>query len=143
MFVGTAMLWSDFSLEVKHLSRKCSDKYPKIEDGITEQAISFWFYVGGFKPTKMEMEVSCLFCVSEVSCLICVSEVMTALVTSYYGRQSIAKLIAQPYFTTIDWLLIALSVWNVLMFLKLVELIHHEFKKQILKFPLEHFRQNS
>ena len=52
---------------------------------------------GFFKPTKMEREVSCLFCVSEVSCLFCVSEVTTLLVTSYYGRQSIAKLTAQPY----------------------------------------------
>ena len=53
-----------------------------------------------FKPIKIGKEVSCLFCVSEV---------MTPLVTSYYGRQTIAKLTAQPYFMIIDWLLIALS----------------------------------
>ena len=45
----------------------------------------------------------------EVSCLFCVSEMITPLVTSYYGRQSIAKLTAQPYFMIVDWLLIALS----------------------------------
>ena len=72
-----------------------------------------------FKPTKMGREVSCLFRVSEV---------MTALVTSYYGRQSIAKLIAQPYFTTIDWLLIALShTVPVLNLIINVELIHLYF----------------
>ena len=53
-----------------------------------------------FKPTKMGREVSCLFCVSEV---------MTPLVTSYCGGQLTVKLTAQPYFMTIDWLLIALS----------------------------------
>ena len=52
------------------------------------------------KPTKMGREASCLFYVSDV---------MTALVTSYYGRQSIAKLTAQLYFMIIAWLLIALS----------------------------------
>ena len=57
---------------------------------------------------------------TEVFCLFCVSEVMTPLVTSYYGRQSIEKLTAQPYVMVIDWLLIALphtvqSVQNVLM----------------------------
>ena len=56
---------------------------------------------GGFKPTKMGTEVSCPFCVSD--------EVMNSLVTSYYGRQSIEKLTAQPYVMIIDWLLIALS----------------------------------
>ena len=58
--------------------------------------VSAW----GFKPRKMGTEVSCLFCVSEV---------MTSLVTSYYGRQSVEKLTAQPYVMIIDWLLIALS----------------------------------
>ena len=60
----------------------------------------------------MGTEVSCPFCVSD--------EVMNSLVTSYYGRQSIEKLTAQPYVMIIDWLLIALShtvqsVENVLM----------------------------
>ena len=45
----------------------------------------------------------------EVSCPFCVSEMITPLVTSYYGRQSIEKLTAQPYFMIVDWLLIALS----------------------------------
>jgi len=80
-----------------------------------------WCYV---KPTKMRREVSCLFCAAKV---------MTTLVTSYSGwRNLIAKLTAQPYFGIIAWLLIALShtvqsVWNLLMFLKLVEMIHLAF----------------
>ena len=96
-----------------------------------------------FKPTKMGREVFCLFRVSEV---------MTALVTWYYGKQSIAKLTAQPYFMVIAWLLIALShtvqsVWNLLMFSKLVELmIHLEFFfffNFYFKFLLEHFRHQN
>ena len=88
----------------------------------------------------------------EVSCFFRVSEVMTPLVTSYNGRRSIAKLIAQPYFI-IDWLLIALSrtiqsVCNLLMFLKLVELIRlyfilFYFFKFYFLFPLEHFRHQN
>ena len=70
---------------------------------------------------------------------------MTALVNFYYGRQS--KLTAQPYLMIIAWLLIPLShtvqsVWNLLMFLKLVELIHLEFLLFFIfyfKFPSEHF----
>ena len=89
-----------------------------------------------FKPTKMGREISCLFRVSEA---------MTAVVKSYYGRQS--KLTAQPYFMIIARLLIPLShtvqsVWNLLMFLKLVELIHLEFFLFFIFyfiFPLEHF----
>ena len=95
-----------------------------------------------FKPIKLGREVSCLFRVSEV---------MTALVTSYYGRQSIAKWTVQPYFMIIAWLLIALShtvqsVWNLLMFLKLMELIHLEFFSFFsfyFKFLLEHFRHQN
>ena len=70
--------------------------------GWHQQVISVWFQHGvkPFKSTKMGTEVSCLFCVSEV---------MTSLVTSYYGRQSVEKLTAQPYVMIIDWLLIALS----------------------------------
>ena len=65
-------------------------------------------------------------------CRFCDSQVMTLSVTSYDGRQLIAKLTEQPYFMIIDWLLIALtrtiqSVCNLLMFLKLVELIHLDF----------------
>ena len=76
--------------------------------------VSIWV----FKPTKGGREVSRLFCVSEV---------MTPLVTSYCGRQLTEKLTAQFHLMVIDWLLIALShmvqsVWNLLMFLKLVEL---------------------
>ena len=48
--------------------------------------------------------------------------------------QSVAKLTVQPCFMIIDWLLIFLllshmaqSVWNLLMFLKLVALIHLDF----------------
>ena len=48
------------------------------------------------------------------------------MVASYYGRQSIAKLTAQPYFMIIDWLLIALShtVQSVLNLIINVELIY-------------------
>ena len=45
----------------------------------------------------------------EAYCLFCVTELMTTLVSSYYGRQSIAKLTAEPYFMIITWLLIALN----------------------------------
>ena len=97
MFVGTAMLWSNFPHNlcvllqveiVSTLSRKCSDNAPKLRMA----SISHLFLVSAwvFKPTKMGREVSCLFCVSD-------------------GRQLIAKLTAQPYFVIIYWLQIALS----------------------------------
>ena len=59
-------------LQVKHLSRKCSDEYPKTEDGITEQVISFWFHVGVLSPQKWKGKflvsfVSLKFLVSFVS----------------------------------------------------------------------------
>jgi len=59
----------------------------------------FLFSAWVLKPTKMGREVVLFF----------VSEVITALVTSYYGRQTFAKLTAQSYFMIIAWLLIALS----------------------------------
>ena len=66
-------------------------------------------------------------------------------------KASIAKVTAQPYFMIIALLMIALShtvqsVWNLLMFLKLMELVHLEFFFFFifyLKFPLEHFRHQN
>ena len=107
MFVGTAMLLSNFphNLCVLLLAeivstwvRNARTNTPKLRMASTSHLflVSAW----DFKPIKMGREISCLFCVSEV---------ITPLVTSYYGRQSIAKLTAQPYFMIVDWLLIALS----------------------------------
>ena len=125
------MLWSNYPhnlcvlRQVEIVSTQVGNagaNTPKLRMAST--SLIFLVSASVFKPTKMGREVSCLFCVSEV---------MTALLTSYYGwRQSIAKLTAQPYYMIIALLLIALShtfqsVWNLLMFLKLVELIHLEF----------------
>ena len=127
LFVSTPMLWSKCShnfcvlLQVEIVSTwvgNARTNTPKLRMASTSHLflVSAWV----FKPTKMRRGVIRLFCVSDV---------ITALVTSYCGRQSFAKLTAQSYFMIIAWLLIALShtvqsVWN---FLKLVELIHLKF----------------
>ena len=134
MFVDTAMLWSNFPLNLCVLLQieivstwvgNAQTNTPKLRMAPTSHLflVSAWV----FKPTKMGREVSCLFCVSEV------------MVASYYGRQSIAKLTTQPYFKIIDWLLIALShtVQSVLNLIINVELIHSFFTLLLL---LEHFR---
>ena len=107
MFVGTAMLWSKFPHNLCVLRQveivrtrlgNARTKTPKLRVASTSHLflVSAWV----FKPTKMRREVIRLFCVSDV---------ITALVTSYCGRQSIWKLTAQPYFMIIAWLLIPLS----------------------------------
>ena len=123
MFVETAMLWSNFPLNLCVLLQaeivstwvgNVQTNTPKLRMAPTSHLflVSAW----GFKPTKMGREVSCLFCVSEV------------MVTSYYGRQSIAKWTAQPYLMITDWLLIALShTVPVLNLIINVELIHLYF----------------
>ena len=136
MFDGTAMLWPTFPHNLCVLRQveivstwvgNARTNTPKLRMPSTSHLFLVLAWV--FKPTKIGREVSCLFCVSEV---------MTSLVTSYYGRQSIANLTAQPY-VIIAWLLIAMShtvqsVQNVLMF-------SFQF---LIKFPLEHFwHQNS
>ena len=99
--------------------------------GWIPQVVSFWFRHRFLSPQKWEGKLLVSF---------------VSLKSWYFGRQSIAKLTAHPYFMILDWLLIASShtvqsVWNILMFLKLVELIHLFL---CFKFPLEHFRhQNS
>ena len=106
MFVGTAVLLSKFQHNLCVLRQdeivsiwvgNARTNTPKLRMASTSHLLLVSWWV--FKPTKMG---------TEVSCLVFVSEVMTPLVTSYYGRQSIEKLIA---------LLIALShtvqsVWN-------------------------------
>ena len=66
---------------------------PKLKMASTSHLflVSAW----GFRHIKMRRGVSCFFCAPEV---------MTPLVTSYYARQSIAKLTTQSYFMIIDWL---------------------------------------
>ena len=83
MFVGTAMLWSNYPhnlcvlRQVEIVSTQVGNagaNTPKLRMAST--SLIFLVSASVFKPTKMGREVSCLFCVSEV---------MTALLTSYYG----------------------------------------------------------
>ena len=89
MFVGTAMLWSNYPhnlcvlRQVEIVSTQVGNagaNTPKLRMAST--SLLFLVSASVFKPTKMGMEVSCLFCVSEV---------MTALVSSCYGRHQLRK----------------------------------------------------
>jgi len=100
MFVGTAVLLSKFQHNLCVLRQdeivsiwvgNARTNTPKLRMASTSHLLLVSWWV--FKPTKMG---------TEVSCLVFVSEVMTPLVTSYYGRQSIEKLTAQPCYD--NWL---------------------------------------
>ena len=102
MFVGIAMLWSKFPhnlcllCQVEIVSTwagNAQTNTPKLRMASTSHLFLVLLLALVFKPTKMEREVSCLFCVCEA---------MTALVTSYYWRQLIVKLTAQPYFVEVS-----------------------------------------